>query len=98
MKRALLLIIGLSALVWQPAPALGDSGQVKELNLVFLHGAGGTPCALQTLADSVPEQAQICSGKQPYDSLRGGTVWHGLCRALPPQASFQHALFNAIPN
>ncbi len=30
--------------------------QVKELNFVFLHGAGGHACSLQLLADSITEQ------------------------------------------
>ncbi len=38
----------------QSAPE--DSIQVKELNFVFLHGAGGHVCALQLLADSIMKQ------------------------------------------
>ena len=38
----------------QAAP--GDPVQVKELNFVFLHGAGGSVCDLQLLADSIREQ------------------------------------------
>lgn len=30
--------------------------EVKELNFVFIHGAGGYPCALQLLADTIVEQ------------------------------------------
>lgn len=33
-----------------------NSPAVKELNFVFLHGAGGNPCGPQLLADSVLEQ------------------------------------------
>lgn len=36
--------------------ATEDNGGVKELNFVFLHGAGGNPCGPQLLADSVLEQ------------------------------------------
>jgi pimeloyl-ACP methyl ester carboxylesterase len=33
-----------------------DGPTVKELNFVFLHGAGGNPCGPQLLADSILEQ------------------------------------------
>jgi len=33
-----------------------ESPQAKELNFVFLHGAGGYSCSLQLLADSIAEQ------------------------------------------
>lgn len=36
--------------------AIEDSTKVKELNFVFLHGAGGNCCALQLLADSIMER------------------------------------------
>jgi len=35
---------------------LGESANIKELNFVFLHGAGGSTCAMQLLADSITEQ------------------------------------------
>ena len=60
MKRlALLVAIGLCVQVGfcssaQAAPE--DSVQVKELNFVFLHGAGSSVCALQLLADFIMEQ------------------------------------------
>jgi len=59
-KRAILLIvIGLCLqLGWyspaQSAPA--ELVKVKELNFVFLHGAGGNVCSMQLLADSIMEQ------------------------------------------
>lgn len=63
MKRLALLVI--VSLCLQPvftglarsAPQ-GPFG-VKELNFVFLHGAGGTPCDLQLLADSIMEQLPV---------------------------------------
>ena len=61
MKRLVLLIaIGLCVQLSfcssaQAAPEIFI--QVKELNLVFLHGAGGNACTLQLLSDSIMEQA-----------------------------------------
>jgi len=60
MKRlALLITVGLCLQLGfcssaQSAPE--NAVQVKELNFVFLHGAGGTVCAMQLLADSILEQ------------------------------------------
>jgi len=60
MKRlALLIIIGLClqlgfGISAQSAPE--EPVQVKELNFVFLHGAGGNACSMQLLADSIIEQ------------------------------------------
>ncbi len=60
MKRlALLIAVGLCLQLTfsssvQSAPE--DSTQVKELNFVFLHGAGGTTCSSQLLEDSITEQ------------------------------------------
>jgi pimeloyl-ACP methyl ester carboxylesterase len=42
----LLFMVGSSV---QAAPAI----QIKELNLVFLHGANGTSCAMQLLSDTI---------------------------------------------
>jgi len=36
--------------------AQGDSPQTKELNFVFLHGAGGNVCSLQLLSDYIKNQ------------------------------------------
>jgi pimeloyl-ACP methyl ester carboxylesterase len=36
--------------------AAANSPEVKELNFVFLHGAGGNPCGPQLLDDSISEQ------------------------------------------
>jgi len=58
----LLLFLVTVALCFQPgfsgsvASATQDTAKVKELNFVFLHGAGGNACAMQLLADSVVEQ------------------------------------------
>jgi len=58
-RLALLVAIGLCVQLGFPSSvqsAPEDSIQVKELNFVFLHGAGGHVCALQLLADSIMEQ------------------------------------------
>ena len=36
-----------------------NSDEVKELNFVFLHGMGGTPCTLQLLSDQIEEQLPL---------------------------------------
>ena len=58
-RLAFLIVIGLCVQLAfsssvQSAPE--DSTQVKELNFVFLHGAGGHACSLQLLADTIVEQ------------------------------------------
>ena len=49
---AMCLQLGFSGL----AVSAANGSAVKELNFVFLHGAGGNPCGPQLLADSVLEQ------------------------------------------
>ena len=60
MKRlALLIAIGLFVQLSFCSPAQSASEEpvrVKELNFVFLHGAGGCSCDFQLLADSINEQ------------------------------------------
>ncbi len=60
MKRlALAITIGLCLLLVSAIPvksAQEEPAQVKELNFVFLHGAGGTACSFQLLADTIKEQ------------------------------------------
>jgi len=60
MKRlALLIAIALFVQLGFYSPAqsvLGAPAQVKELNFVFLHGAGGNICNMQLLSDSITEQ------------------------------------------
>ncbi len=53
-----LIAIGLCLQIslFSSAQAAEDPVQVKELNFVFLHGAGGHVCTLQLLADSIMEQ------------------------------------------
>ena len=60
MKRVVLLLtfglcfqLGFSSLV-QAAP--NDATYTKELNFVFLHGAGGNTCSFQLLEDCIQEQ------------------------------------------
>jgi pimeloyl-ACP methyl ester carboxylesterase len=60
MKRlALLIAIGLFFQMgfFSPAQAAPEEpAEVKELNFVFLHGAGGNVCSMQLLADTILEQ------------------------------------------
>jgi pimeloyl-ACP methyl ester carboxylesterase len=49
---ALCLQLGFSG----PGVSAANSPAVKELNFVFLHGAGGNPCGPQLLDDSILEQ------------------------------------------
>jgi len=60
MKRLVLLItIGLCLQLGFSSPVNSSPGEpplVKELNFVFLHGAGGNACSMQLLADSITEQ------------------------------------------
>jgi len=58
-RLPLLIVIGLCIQLAFSSPvqsAPEHPVQVKELNFVFLHGAGGHVCALQLLADSILEQ------------------------------------------
>jgi pimeloyl-ACP methyl ester carboxylesterase len=51
---ALSLICSLQLMFYQPAQAAPDNAiQVKELNLVFLHGMGGIPSTFQLLSDQM---------------------------------------------
>ncbi len=53
MALIILFQLGLSGSV---GAAAESQAQTKELNFVFLHGAGGTACNMQLLADSIQEQ------------------------------------------
>ena len=58
-RLALLIAIGLCAQLTfsgSVQSALEDSIRVKELNFVFLHGAGSTACSFQLLDDFIMEQ------------------------------------------
>ena len=73
-RLALLITIGLCLQVGfcssaQAAPE--DGGQVKELNFVFLHGAGGTICSLQLLADTITKQ--LPANILTYEQANPGT-------------------------
>lgn len=76
MKRlALLIAIGLCVQLGFPSSAQSATKgviQVKELNFVFLHGAGGNACAFQLLHDSITEQipAYIKSYEQANPDTR----------------------------
>jgi pimeloyl-ACP methyl ester carboxylesterase len=57
LKRVILLIaIGLCLQLGWYSPVQAGAVRVKELNFVFLHGAGGNVCSMQRLADSIMEQ------------------------------------------
>ncbi|HCP60244.1 MAG TPA: hypothetical protein DIT43_01515, partial [Dehalococcoidia bacterium] len=75
MKRlALLIAIGLFVQLSFCSPACSAAQappQVKELNFVFLHGAGGNTCAFQLLADSII--AQLPSYVIDYEQANPGT-------------------------
>ncbi len=58
-RLALLITIALCLQLglYSPVQSTQESPtEYKELNFVFLHGAGGTTCATQLLADSIAEQ------------------------------------------
>lgn len=55
-KVILLLAIGLCLQLGWYSPAQAAPVMVKELNFVFLHGAGGNVCSMQRLADAVIKQ------------------------------------------
>jgi pimeloyl-ACP methyl ester carboxylesterase len=58
-RLALLIVIGLFVQLgfYSPAQAAPEEPvQVKEINFVFIHGAGGNACSMQLLADTIREQ------------------------------------------
>ncbi|MCK4368570.1 MAG: hypothetical protein KAV68_02725, partial [Dehalococcoidales bacterium] len=58
-RLALLIAIGLFVQLgfYSPAQAAPEAPvQVKELNFVFIHGAGSNICSMQLLADTIREQ------------------------------------------
>ena len=65
MKRLALLIsiiLILCAQIGLVSPAHAESEyytQTKEINFVFLHGAGGTSCDMQVLSDNIMEQIPL---------------------------------------
>jgi len=51
---SLALVLSCQLAFYQPVKAAPENaGEVKELNFVFLHGMGGTPCTLQLLSDQL---------------------------------------------
>ncbi|MFC2011095.1 esterase/lipase family protein [Chloroflexota bacterium] len=53
---SLTLVLCIQITVNHPAQAaLENPDKVKELNLVFLHGMGGNPCAFQLLSDQIKD-------------------------------------------
>jgi pimeloyl-ACP methyl ester carboxylesterase len=71
MKRLILLItLGLCLHLGFGSPA--SSAYVKELNFVFLHGAGGNSCSMQLLADTISEQLPeyISTYEQAYPGTK----------------------------
>jgi len=63
MKRVILvIIIGLCLQLGWYSPAQSapeEAVKAKELNFVFLHGAGGNTCSMQLLADFITEQIPV---------------------------------------
>ncbi|MFC2057086.1 esterase/lipase family protein [Chloroflexota bacterium] len=55
-----------------------NSEEIKELNLVFLHGMGGTPCTLQLLSDQVMDRIPLYINryktKNPNTSIEVNTL------------------------
>ena len=71
---AWLAIVGLCLQLTLSSPAYAapeQGSQVKELNFVFLHGAGGYSCSLQLLADSITQQ--LPSYVADYEQANPGT-------------------------
>ena len=61
MKRLVwLLIIGVVVLlgISSPAQAQEEPTRIKQLNFVFLHGAGGNASSMQLLSDIILEQIE----------------------------------------
>lgn len=75
MKRVTVLItitLCLQLVTATPVQAAPDNAtQVKELNFVFLHGAGGNACSLQLLEDAI--MAQIPAYILEYEQANPGT-------------------------
>ncbi len=56
MKRLIVVTLALIALLGaglSPAGHAAPAVQIKEVNLIFLHGMGGTSCAMQLLSDMI---------------------------------------------
>ena len=73
-KLRWLIAIGMCLLLATPAPAQAAAEApvyVKELNFVFLHGAGGCICSLQLLADFIEEK--LPDYIADYEQAGGGT-------------------------
>jgi pimeloyl-ACP methyl ester carboxylesterase len=57
LELLLVTVLCLSFAIGQsPVRVSGDTTLVKELNLVFLHGMGGTPCSPQLLSDWIAKR------------------------------------------
>ena len=102
MKRlAVLITIGLCLQLGFCAPAQSapeEPVQVKELNFVFLHGAGGNSCSFQLLADTIKEQlpAHILD----YEQANPGTKVQAdtLLRCYPNDVDIQTWAQNIADN
>jgi pimeloyl-ACP methyl ester carboxylesterase len=87
MKRLVLLItIALCLQLGFGSPAQAapeEPPQVKELNFVFLHGAGGNACSFQLLADIINEQ--LPEYISAYEQVNPGTKvqFNTLLRCYP---------------
>jgi len=59
LKRAVLITLAIClqfVLLTSASPVAEGQAQTKALNFVYLHGAGGSACSLQLLADTIAEQ------------------------------------------
>jgi len=69
MKRVIMLIaIGLCLQLGWYSPAQSAPVKVKELNFVFLHGAGGNVCSMQLLSDAIIEQIPAYIADYEWDN------------------------------
>ncbi len=66
-----------------PAMTSEPPTNVKELNFVFLHGMGGTPCALQLLADHIHEQLPTFALGYQQDNPDTAVLVNTLMRCYP---------------
>jgi pimeloyl-ACP methyl ester carboxylesterase len=57
--------------------------KVKELNLVFLHGMGGTPCALQLVSDFIKERLPVYISQYEQDNPDVSVRVNTLIRCYP---------------
>ena len=86
-KRLLLslaLILCTQFAVCQPVQAVPENpDKVKELNFVFLHGMGSTPCTLQLLSDQIMELVPLYTAKYKIANPNATIEVNTLSRCYP---------------